>query len=609
MNTALRVMILAALGLFIPFSLQAQSTAFTYQGQLKDGSSPANGTYDLSVSICTAASGGVTSTPIYVDDLMVTDGLFTAELDFDSSWFNGSDRWLEISVRPGSASNADRSGYTLLAPRQKITPGPYALHSRDSARLGGQTPASFAPASHSHDAGAIVSGELPDARVSNALTISDSGSVDGGAIKTGTISQARIDSAIARDTEVSDEIEIHSSYSDAHHTWPLTDAEIPNDITISSSGSVDGGAIKSGTVADARIASTITRDNEVMTIVLANDGAGSGLDADLLDGQHASAFMPAATDNWVNTTGDTMTGSLNITGTDVYLRVTRSSSGGIAVRGTSPSYGGYFEASSDTGRGIYCKASSSSGTTYGGYFEASSDSGCAIYGNASSSSGETYGGRFDVSSTNGCAIFGLAGAGSGVNYGVKGHTNSSTGYAAYFTGIAGSTNYFLRKVGIGSTALTNMLEVYGNASKNTAGDWLANSDARIKTDVRTVSSALDTLARVRLVEFEYTEEYLAEHPEIEDRRYMNVIAQEFAKVFPDYVQGSGEKLPDGGEILQVDTHPITIYTAAAVQELHAEFKQLQDTNKNLKEELSAQQRKTASLEARLAALEAVMQKQ
>ncbi|MDD4909316.1 MAG: tail fiber domain-containing protein [Candidatus Omnitrophica bacterium] len=41
-----------------------------------------------------------------------------------------------------------------------------------------------------------------------------------------------------------------------------------------------------------------------------NDGAGSGLDADLLDGQSSAYYMTAATDNWVNTTGDTMSGNL-----------------------------------------------------------------------------------------------------------------------------------------------------------------------------------------------------------------------------------------------------------------------------------------------------------
>ncbi len=50
----------------------------------------------------------------------------------------------------------------------------------------------------------------------------------------------------------------------------------------------------------------------VLTEITGEDGAGSGLDADLLDGHDTSFFMPAATDNWVNTSGDTMTGTLNL---------------------------------------------------------------------------------------------------------------------------------------------------------------------------------------------------------------------------------------------------------------------------------------------------------
>ena len=47
-----------------------------------------------------------------------------------------------------------------------------------------------------------------------------------------------------------------------------------------------------------------------------NDGSGSGLDADLLDGQHASAFAAASHNHdstYVNVTGDTMTGQLTAT--------------------------------------------------------------------------------------------------------------------------------------------------------------------------------------------------------------------------------------------------------------------------------------------------------
>lgn len=54
-----------------------------------------------------------------------------------------------------------------------------------------------------------------------------------------------------------------------------------------------GADITSGTVAEARIDSTITRDSEVFGIVLANDGTGSGLDADLLDGNDSTAFASA----------------------------------------------------------------------------------------------------------------------------------------------------------------------------------------------------------------------------------------------------------------------------------------------------------------------------
>ena len=128
-------------------------------------------------------------------------------------------------------------------------------------------------------------------------------------------------------------------------------------------------------------------------------------------------------------------------------------------------------------------------------------------------------------------------------------------------------------VGIGRAPATNKLEVAGEASKTTAGSWLANSDRRIKQDIHPIGHALETLDRVRLVDFRYTDDYRAAHPGIGDMRYMNVIAQEFAEVFPDHVKSSGEKLPDGSEILQVDTYPLTIYSAAAVQELHMRLKE------------------------------------
>ena len=68
---------------------------------------------------------------------------------------------------------------------------------------------------------------------------------------------------------------------------------------------------------------------------------------------------------------------------------------------------------------------------------------------------------------------------------------------------------------------------------------------------------------MRLVAFHYTDEYRQDRPSIEDAEYYNVIAQEFREVFPQAVTGSGQRLADGSEILQVDTYPAMIHALGA----------------------------------------------
>lgn len=153
-------------------------------------------------------------------------------------------------------------------------------------------------------------------------------------------------------------------------------------------------------------------------------------------------------------------------------------------------------------------------------------------------------------------------------------------------------NVFTGNVGIKRSPAANTLEVEGQASKTTAGNWLANSDRRIKDNVKPITGALEKLSKVRLVDFNYTPDYLAAHPGIEHKRYLNVIAQEFAEVFPEDVKTSGETLPDGSPILQVDTYPLTIYSAAAVQELARE-------NERLKKQIAEQEARIQRIEAAL----------
>jgi len=100
----------------------AINTAFTYQGRLTDGGSPANGAYDFQFALFTSANGLTqVGSSINVDDLAVSDGLFVATLDFGNV-FDGTALYLEVSVRPGASTGS----YATLSPRQMLTAAPYA---------------------------------------------------------------------------------------------------------------------------------------------------------------------------------------------------------------------------------------------------------------------------------------------------------------------------------------------------------------------------------------------------------------------------------------------------------------------------------------------------
>lgn len=124
---------LASLAL-LSFHTFAQGTAFTYQGRLNAGANPANGIYDLRFGIYDLASGGaqqgnaLTNTAVTVEN-----GLFTATLDFGAN-FPGAARWLEIGVRTNGSGS-----FVTLAPRQPITPAPYAITAGSANNLPGLT--------------------------------------------------------------------------------------------------------------------------------------------------------------------------------------------------------------------------------------------------------------------------------------------------------------------------------------------------------------------------------------------------------------------------------------------------------------------------------------
>ena len=118
------------LGLMVFRATTAQAepmgSAFTYQGRLMDGNSPADGLYDLQFKLYDSPSdGNQLANTLDLNELDVIDGHFALELDFGIDVFAGNTCYLELGVRPGELS--DPSAYTTLSPRQQITPAPYFL--------------------------------------------------------------------------------------------------------------------------------------------------------------------------------------------------------------------------------------------------------------------------------------------------------------------------------------------------------------------------------------------------------------------------------------------------------------------------------------------------
>jgi hypothetical protein len=128
--------------------LTALGNGFSFQGRLTDSGNPANGNYDLRFVLYDSNVGGTqVGSTVSLSSVPVANGLFTVSLDFGApatatatatattspsptatvatSVWDGNARWVEIAVRP-----AGSSAYTILDPRQAISPAPYALYAK-----------------------------------------------------------------------------------------------------------------------------------------------------------------------------------------------------------------------------------------------------------------------------------------------------------------------------------------------------------------------------------------------------------------------------------------------------------------------------------------------
>lgn len=150
---------------------QLSQTAFTYQGQLIDASGPAQGIYDLQFTLYTAQTRGDELGSIAHENTVLTNGLFTIQLDFGVA-INSHESWLEIAVRPGDSTDA----YTVLSPRQRLTSTPYAI-------LAQAGPWSLIGVPIGFPGRVDISAETPETVATDAPTSSDQGVKSRGSVR------------------------------------------------------------------------------------------------------------------------------------------------------------------------------------------------------------------------------------------------------------------------------------------------------------------------------------------------------------------------------------------------------------------------------------------
>ncbi len=366
--------------LFITTMAWAVPGVINYQGKLTnpDGTSVDNGTYTIHFRIYNVSSGG-TALWSETQSVPVMDGIYNVTL--------GSVTPIPTAIleNPVLYLGVTVEADSEMIPRQEITSTFYALKAGDADTISGQT-------------------------------LSD------------------LDSAYVNENQA------NSITSAMIQDSTITAADLANNSV--GAGEIAAGAVGASEIADGSVTAADLHDGAALAEILDDDGPGSGLNADLLDNFDSSYFMPASTDLWVNTTGDTMTGRLtvNTTGNSIIVD---------ANPAAMPVYGVKVNADQNADNnysvyGLYSQTNSlaSSTGTYGTYSNANGNSNTyGVYSVASSKTGPAYGllGNTSLPSGNTHNSYGVAAngstSGSGTVYGTYDtayhYGTSGTAYGTY----------------------------------------------------------------------------------------------------------------------------------------------------------------------------------
>jgi len=265
-------------------------------------------------------------------------------------------------------------------------------------------------------------------------------------------------------------------------------------VTSGAGVTLDGQPILSGTVSSGQIT-----DGASLTEILDDDGPGSGLNADLLDGLDSTAFAPASHNHF----GESWIGAAN---TGLSVTTTSSAPGVVAGilgrQGAGSGFGsvtpGGVWGDSEWGLGVLGTAaldgvlgwhthSNSIGSGVRGF--TASSGGRGVSGTAAATNGPTVGVSGEVRSPAGIGLYGLHNNTTGTSAGVHGDTHSTAGSAVGVLGQVTSTapggfSAGVRGINNGTGSLG--IGVYGS---HAGGGWGVNGTANSGIGVRGTSTS------------------------------------------------------------------------------------------------------------------------
>jgi len=502
---------------------------------LQHAGAPANGTYNIDVSLWDALSGGtkVGGTQVY-NGIAITDGMFAIDIDFGPSAFNGNPRWLEIRV------NA-----LALSPRQPITRTPYAIQTRgitvsDQSKvgIGTTTPQSRLHVSDNSDTNHTISGINTQTHGTKAGVYGQSDSTSGSGV---------------------------SGYASQTHGFSYGVYGETNSVT----GAGVFGRAAQGVGGSYGVVGAVNSQSGTGVYGIASSSLGS---TRAIQGDCTS---PTGFAGFFNGRGFfSKSVGFGTTNPSYPVHALNNSTNGIAIYGEG-TWGVQGTSTQPEGRGVFGFDARLSGESFGIYGLTASSSGTGVHGYAPSSDGETFGVTGVTDSIDGYGVYGHATATDGTNHGVFGRSDSRFGKGV----VALNTH---PDSGIGLYAEGQQTAIYAECRATTGyvstiaswnyspdgysfwaygdgGDYGSTSSRRWKRNIVNIDDPLGKLSQIRGVYYDWDEEHGGGHD-------VGMIAEEVGAVMPEIV--SFEE--NGIDAIGMDYSRTTPLLVEAVNALRAE---------------------------------------